>query len=469
MKSRKHNILLWLRDLINRIYPDSVSNSYLYDNMDEAIEAWLNIYYDTPFWAKEAHNKTLNLGASISSEFARLIMVEFESEITGSKRADYINKQYKRLTANLRTKLEEACAIGGIMFKPYVKNGVILPDFITQDKFIPLDFNSEGITGAAFIAQEVKGRRYYTRIEKQKYDYNTRTHTIDSKFFESSSPEALGTEINNSNIFSGINPHYEITDIDRPLFSFWRVPFANNIEKDSPLGVSVYSRAVKQMREADMQWDRYLWEFKGGELAVHASEFLLKERETVTGNGETGRKKFTPRTRDRLFVKLNVPDVSTSMYQIFNPSLRDESYARGLNKILQQIEFECSLAYGTISDPQYVDKTATEVLNSKQRSYTAVTDMQKSLQNALEDYIYALDVYTSVCNLASAGSYETQFNWGDGVLEDKDKEQAIQLQEVNSNIRKKTDYLKWRYGVSDKKAEEMLPYSGVTGFFEGES
>ena len=469
MKSRKHNILQWFRDVLNRIYPDNASNSYLYNNMDEAIEMWLDIYYDTPFWTKEAHNKTLNLGTSIASEFARLIMVEFKSEVTGSERAEFINKQYQRLIDNLRTELEEACAIGGIMFKPYVKNGVILTDCITQDNFIPLAYNSEGITGAGFIAREINGKHYYTRLERQFYDYDTKTHTIDSKFFDSTSPDTLGKEIKNSNMFPGINPHYEIHGVDRPLFAFWRVPFANHIDKESPLGVSVYSRAVKQLREADLQWDRYLWEFKGGELAVHASEFLLKTKEIETADGKIVRKKSTPNTTDRLFIKMNTPNVDEKIYEVFNPTLRDESYARGLNKIKQEIEFECSLAYGTISDPQNVDKTATEILNSKQRSYTAVSDMQKSLQNALEDYIYALDVYTSVCHLAPSGNYETQFDWGDGVLEDKDKEQAIQLQEVNSGIRKKIDYIMWRYGVTEKKAMEMLPESGIKGFFEGES
>ena len=71
----------------------------------------------------------------------------------------------------------------------------------------------------------------------------------------------------------------------------------------------------------------------------------------------------------------------------------------------------------------------------------------------------------TVCHLAPAGDYEVSFNWGDGVLEDKDKEQAIQLNEVNSGIRKKTDYLKWRYGVDDDQAQEMLPESG--GLFGG--
>lgn len=56
---------------------------------------------------------------------------------------------------------------------------------------------------------------------------------------------------------------------------------ANTIEKDSPLGVSVYSRAVKNIMEADFQWDRFLWEFEGGELAVDACEELLRVRKQI--------------------------------------------------------------------------------------------------------------------------------------------------------------------------------------------
>lgn len=63
--------------------------------------------------------------------------------------------------------------------------------------------------------------------------------------------------------------------------------------------------------------------------------------------------------------------------------------------------------------------------------------MQHSLEAVLEDYIYACNAMTDACNLAPSGEYEVSFNWGDGVLEDKDKEQAIQLNEVNSGIRKR--------------------------------
>ena len=464
----KYVFLNWLRSIVNKLDPENATTNYQFDNMEEAMEVWLEIYADEPSWSKDCHNKTLNLGATIASEFARLIMIEFESEITGSERADYLQKQYERLLEQLRIRLEAGCAVGGIMFKPYVRNGVILPDCITQDKFVPLNYSNGIITAAVFFNQEVKGKNYYTRVEKQTYSYENKSHTIESHFFVSSSPDNIGAEINpdnlDSNMWSKVDPYIVINDVDRPLFAFWSVPFANNIESDSPLGVSVYSRAVKLLNEADLQWDRYLWEFEGGELAVDAGEDVLRQR--------PGEKSLeTASTRDRLFRRINIDSDSNSeksFYEVFNPTLRDDNYSKGLNEIKRQIEFNCSLAYGTLSNPQNVDKTAEEIKASKQRSYTAVSDMQHSLEAVLEDYIYACNAMADACNLAPAGDYEISFNWGDGVLEDKDKEQAIQLNEVNSNIRKKTDYLKWRYGVDDKQAAEMLPESGVQSFFDDE-
>ncbi len=450
---------------MNKLSPDDIV-SYHYDDMEDAMEDWLEIYADEPRWSNACHGKTLNLGATIASEFARLIMIEFESKITGSKRADYLQEQYEKLTKQLRVRLEAGCTVGGIMLKPYVRNGVILPDCNTQDKFIPLSYSNGIITAAAFFNQEVKGKNYYTRIEKQTYSYENKSHTIESHFFVSSNPDNIGSEIKpenfDSKMWAGIDPYIVINDVDRPLFAFWKVPFANHIESDSPLGVSVYSRAIKLLNEADLQWDRYLWEFEGGELAVDAGEEVLRQR--------PGEKSLeTASTRDRLFRKINIDSDSNSdksFYEVFNPNLRDENYARGLNEILRRIEWNCSLAYGTLSNPQNVDKTAEEIKASKQRSYTAVSDMQSSLEAVLEDYIYACNAMADACNLAPSGEYEVSFNWGDGVLEDKDKEQAIQLNEVNSSIRKKTDYLKWRYGVDDKQAAEMLPdNSGVQSFF----
>lgn len=94
-RQRRFVLLNWLRILANKLFPESVANAYSYNDMEEAMEDWLEIYADLPWWCESCHNKTLNLGATIASEFARLITIEFESEVTGSKRADFCRSSTK--------------------------------------------------------------------------------------------------------------------------------------------------------------------------------------------------------------------------------------------------------------------------------------------------------------------------------------------------------------------------------------
>ena len=103
-----------------------------------------------------------------------------------------------------------------------------------------------------------------------------------------------------------------------------------------------------------------------------------------------------------------------------------------------------------------IEKTATEIKSSKQRSYATVSKMQENLQEALEGLIYAMDVLATLYNLAPQGNYETSFNWDDSLIVDTEREQTLQMQEVNAGLRSKIRYIMFRYGLTDEQAREEL-------------
>ena len=103
-----------------------------------------------------------------------------------------------------------------------------------------------------------------------------------------------------------------------------------------------------------------------------------------------------------------------------------------------------------------IEKTATEIKSSKQRSYATVSKMQESLQNALENLIYAMDVLTTLYNLAPQGNYVVSFNWDDSLIVDTEREQTLQMQEVSAGLRSKIRYIMFRYGLTDEQAREEL-------------
>ena len=207
--------------------------------MEDAISLWMQLFCDKPPWLEETHNKTLALASAISAEFAKLIMVESKSEITGSPRADFLNSQYKNLLKILRTQLEIGCASGGIIFKPYVCGGKIIADCISQECFIPCSADNERLNGALFFDRQQRGKYLFTRLEKQ--EYISGTHTIISKAFVSTSKDSIGKEIPlaDTPFWGDIQPEIKIDNVDRPLFGFFKVPLANHIAPRSPLGLSL--------------------------------------------------------------------------------------------------------------------------------------------------------------------------------------------------------------------------------------
>lgn len=435
---------------------------------NEKLEAeaakWEQLYRNV-LCKKDIENKvkSLNLPAAICAEFARLITIENEINITGSQRAEFLNEQLQHLLGHLRTQVEYACASGGMIFKPYVSNNTIHTACLTQEEFIPIAWKEKHLTGCLFWDYYVEGVFHYTLVEKQLFKNGI--HTIECKAYVSPNEKILGQEIPLTRVskWKDISPLTTIGDeehpLDRPLFSYFRVPFGNQIDPKSPLGVPVFARAIDRIEDANKQWTYLMWEFEGGQLAVDVADEYLNFKEDS---------EYTlPQAANRLYRRLIIDDSNPEGYNVFSPALRDESLLNGLDAIKREIEFDCCLAYGTLSNPQSVDKTAEEIRSSKQRSYTAVCDMQAALETALTDYIYAIDKFASALGIAPAGNYDVQFNWGDGILEDTQLEQTIRLQEVNSGITRKEDYLMWRYGVTEEQAKEMLPKTeGVDSYFD---
>ena len=196
-----------------------------------------------------------------------------------------------------------------------------------------------------------------------------------------------------------------------------------------------------------------MWEYDASEKAVFASQEVLQSEKRADGT-----KRFSlAKMKKRLYKALNIDSKDTKeMIHEYSPEIRDEAFWGGFNKILQRIEFQCRLAYGTLSDPNYIEKTATEIKASKQRSYATVSKMQSTLQDTLEHLVYIYDVLADLYELVEEGNYDISFEWDDSLIVDGETEQRIRQQEVREGLRTKKSYIMYRYGYTEKQAEKEL-------------
>ena len=411
------------------------------DKMSYAIALWTKLYKNHADWLNE-DTKSLNLPSSIATELARLVTVEMKSEISGSIRADYLNEQYMRILPDLRNVTEYACAKGGIILKPYISGEGINVDYVQADSFIPTCFDSSGdITGAVFMDKKYKGNKIYTRLEYHRFEKSK--YVIDNRVYVSTSESDIGkrTSLKEVEEWADLSPTASIDGLDKPLFAYFKMPMANPIDGASHIGVSVYAKAIELIKQADIQFSRLLWEFESGERALYVDDMALK-RDSTTGKYEIPNK--------RLYRMLNSDE---SLFEDWTPTLREENIISGLNTILRKIEFNVGLAYGTLSDVNYADKTAEEIRSSKERSYVHVCDIQNALKTALSDLIYAMDVLATLYSLAPQGEYDISFEFDDSIVADRRVEFTEKMQLVSAGIMQAWEFRVWYFGEDEETAK----------------
>ncbi len=412
------------------------AESVISPEMAAAMRVWKDMY---------EQKDGLHLAAALSFEMARMVTLELKSRVLGGKRAEVIDKAYQRVVENIRIPVEYACAKGGMVFKPYVAKNSIEVDFIQADEFFPTAFDNSGrITGAVFAQSISRNGEFFTRLEK--HEVLESGYEISNRAFRSRTRGVLGSEIALSEVpeWSELTEKLVIANVKRPLFGYFKPAAANNIDQTSPLGVSIFANSVNLIKDADRQYERFLWEFESGERALIANSMAFKR-------DRDGRPRLPDR---RLYRTLDVEDVD--FFREWSPQLRGGDIADGLDKIFRRIEFNCGFAYGTISTIDSRDRTAEEIRNSKQRSYATISDNQKALRVALSDLVYAMDVWCTLLNIAPMGEYSISFEFDDSIAADRQTEFEEKMQLVEGGIMMPWELREWYFGEDEETAKKAI-------------
>ena len=389
----------------------------------------------------------LELASGISSELARLTLTEFSCGFPGNRAGRFLEGALSPFLSRLRIYTEYACATGGVMFKPCFDGTALSCGCVLPFDFVPLAADRAGmITDCAFLYRSRAGDELYTRVETHRRVGDG--YLITNRAYRSDRGCGYGDEAPLSSVdgWAGIAPEVYIAGLDAPLFAYFGIPLGNGVSPSSPLGVPVFRRAEGLIKQADLQFGRLLWEFEGGELAVDASEEAFR-------TGEDGKPELPP-GKERLY-RSNALDACSSSAELlstFSPALRDRSFINGMNRIIMAVEDACGIARGTFSDPSEIARTATEVRSMRQRTYSTVCDIQKSLGDALERLVRACDSIAVLYGLTDGG-VTADISFGDGVLTDSVTDRENEREDVKAGIISPETFRERWYGKTGKDDE----------------
>lgn len=380
--------------------------------MDNALKRWDSISTGKPPWKNDADEiDTINMAKHISDTRAKLTTLDIGMALSGSPRADYLQMLSDDLLKRLPDRVAEADRLGGIMIK---WNGETW-DFILPGNFGITAKDSNGdIAGAIFAAHTTQGTAHYTRLEYHRFEGTaedgSRLYKVSNRAFKNQisakGEVSLGAEVplDKVEVWAHMAPEVTITNLETPLFGYYRVPGANTIDPASPLGLSVFANALTELKAIDIAISRKNAEVEDSKHITFVGQALIQSAQS--------RSVELPRFVKGLGMGLN--DNDTSAIHEHTPTMLTEQRIKDINFNLSMAGVKCGFSEGVfVLDGQTGMITATQVEADDRDTIQTIKTDRDALKDAITQALAGANALVTLYDLAPLGEYEINFNFGD--------------------------------------------------------
>lgn len=451
----------------------------------------------------------LNLSKAVCSELAGMVWTD-QTEVTVStagitlaeNEEDPLQKFVRKSAleknnfgVKMGETIEQAAALGGAALKVWrdvrhdgegreVEGSESLKiGYCMADQFIPTAWDNAEISEAVFISRQAKGGYYYTRLEWHKWDGVT--YTITNELYRADQyrtgsrepQDILGMRVPLAEIYPFLDETATVDGIENTLFSYFRTPTANNIDDNSPLGVSIYANAMETLHALDICFDSFVREFRLGKKRIIVPARMIK---TVIDPVSGEPRRYFDAT-DETYEALSTDDPDSLKIQDNSIELRVDEHVSAMNAFLNIFCLQVGLSSGTFSfDAKSGLKTATEVVSENSKTYKTVKNFQNMIRPAVvrlvENIITVAALYDmktedgqSVRQLAERG-YTVNVAMDDGITQDRQTNINEGMALVGAGLlSKKTFLTDQKYGqcltpeAADKELEQIAAEKRMTG------
>lgn len=410
---------LWQKEAQDKFGVETIES----DVMKAALTDWVNIYQGKPDWTLPDDKgnidiESFNFAKKLCNETARLTTLALGITVEGSARADWINGFMESYISRMKNEeCEKACAFGYIILKP---NGEGI-DYVMPWDFCPTHQTDGKIDGGIFFDHyhEPGNKWYYTRLEWQRFEdasEDVRIFRITNKTYKATGANGIGQECSmKETVWAHLQEDVAYENIERPLFSIFKMPLSNNIDMISSLGVSIFSNAQKELKSLDIAWTRLEDEIFDSQKVTFLGDMLIDEP------GRPVRSRFAPggavdKTGKALPRHVRILSGSTTgdEYHEVNPALQTADRLSGIDHFLNLVGVKCGYSTGQfVLNGRTGHVTATQVEADDRETIQYIKQIRDSFQTATDGLIYALDKYADIYSLAPVGVYEVNYDFGD--------------------------------------------------------
>ena len=382
----------------------------------------------------------------------------------------------------MQESIEQALALGGAAMKTYAdvkhdSNGnevegtrKISIGYAMADQFIPTAWDNAKVTEGLFISRIAKDGYYYTRLEWHKWD--GLTYTISNELYRAEMRK--GADGGDQDILgvrwplADIYPYLEettVVPVSESLFTYWRTPIANNLDDNSPLGMSMYGNALETLHALDICYDSFVSEFRLGRKRIIVPSRCIK---TVVDPVSQKMMRYFDAS-DEVWEALATDTNEDLKIQDNTVELRVEEHIAAINAFLSILCLQTGFSVGTFTfDQNQGLKTATEVVSENSKTYKTIKTIQNQLNPAIEHLVrniievailYEMEFEGQKIEKLAAGGYHVSIAFDDGVTQDRQTNINEGVMLVGAGLLSKKTFLtdkKYGQGLTPEQADEEL-------------
>ena len=310
--------------------------------------------------------------------------------------------------------------------------------FVNATKIIPITFEEEEITECAFI--NVNSGYTYISIHLKNESGNYEIHNIKC------------TGDGNNLSFVEEEDHIVFdTQNSIPWFAIIKPNIANNIDINSPLGISIFANAMDNLKEIDLIFDSYANEFILGKKRI----FVNSKDWTV--DSRTGEEHDVFDSNDVVLYVLPESDDGKQLITDSTQTLRVQDHITALQNQLNLFGYKCGLGTEHYKFDGQGVATATQIVSVNSEMFRNIKKQEILIEDALitlvKAMLYAINTFTTETVDTMA---EITIKFDDSIVIDEESERTQDMIDVNSGIMQKYEYrMKW-YNEDEKTARKMI-------------
>lgn len=309
-------------------------------------------------------------------------------------------------------------------------------------RIVPISWRNGIIHEAAFLSEiTITDKTYYIVAShiKEEDGYVIYSDILDSTY-------------NKVNQDIGLLPVIR-TKSQSPLFYIMRTNIANNIDLDSPMGVSIYSNAINALKGCDIVYDSCIRDVETGQRIMLFPTNLLP-------TDEKG-KAITPFDIKADIAQYYGDDVEMEgkeLIKVITPDLNTEKLNKGMQLHLNMLSNKVGLGVNYYNfDSTTGAITATEYVGQRNDFMRNAVKMSRTLSNCLKSLVLGiLFVGKNILGANVDENAKVDIVMPDGVVEDDNKQREQDRQDVKDGIMSKAEYrAKW-YGETLETAQKKI-------------